>query len=331
MSVWRSLLRGAGRLGAAACVLLAVGGDASVAQGGAQPSFPNRPVQVLVGFPAGGGADLIARAIQNPLGAALGQPIVIRNVTGAGGTIAGQQVATGNPDGHLAILAPLGAGGVFLPHVRTIPYDLDALRPVCAVYDGPGTLMVAPDSPIRRVPDLIRLARERPGTLNYGSPGPGSPAHVVMAGFTRALGIEMEHVPFRGSADIAMAMRAGQVQVFADAYNIAVQLDLRPIAVFRREPLPMAPELEPMRDHGYDLEFSIHGGIFIPRGASEAVYARWQVACRAAVEAPESLEAFRRMAVLPMFLEGAAYAERLKREHVAVGEIVRAAGVQRQD
>lgn len=297
----------------------------------AQQPFPNRPVQVLVGFPAGGGADLIARAIQAPLGAALGQGVVVRNVTGAGGTIAGQQVATGAPDGHLAILAPLGAGGVFLPHVRSVPYRLDDLRPVCAVYDGPGTLMVAPDSPIRTPADLIRMARERPGALNYGSPGPGSPAHVVMAGFARALGLEMEHVPFRGSADIALAMRGGQVQLFADAFNIGAQLDLRPIGVFRATPLPLAPEVPLMRDFGYPFEFSIHGGIFVPRGTPEPVFARWQAACRTAVGAAETQEAFRRMAVLPMFLEGADYAERLKREHDAVGEIVRAAGVPRQD
>ncbi len=303
----------------------------AAAQGSQAATFPNRPVQVLVGFPAGGGADLIARAIQNPLGVALRQSVVVRNVTGAGGTIAGQQVATGNPDGHLAILAPLGAGGVFLPHVRSIPYDLDALRPVCGVYDGPGTLMVAPDSPIRSVQDLIRMAQERPGALNYGSPGPGSPAHVVMAGFTRAVGIQMEHVPFRGSADIALAMRAGQVQVFTDAFNIAAQLDLRPLVVFRREPLPLAPELPVMRQYGYDFEFSIHGGIFVPRGVPEPIFSRWQDACRQAVAAPEAQEAFRRMAVLPMFMEGASYAEKLRRDHVAVGEIVRVAGVPRQD
>lgn len=331
MSIWRLLRRRAGVLGAAAAVLLLAGGTGNAAAQAQQAPFPNRPVQVLIGFPAGGGADLIARAIQAQLGVALGQQIVVRNVTGAGGTIAGQQVATGNPDGHLAILAPLGAGGVFLPHVRSIPYDLEALRPVCGVYDGPGTLMVAPDSPIRSVHDLIRMARERPGALNYGSPGPGSPAHVVMAGFTRAVGIEMEHVPFRGSADIALAMRAGQVQVFTDAFNIASQLDLRPLAVFRREPLPLAPELPLMREFGYDFEFSIHGGIFVPRGVPEPVFARWQAACRTAVEAPESRDAFRRMAVLPMFMEGAAYAEKLRRDHQSVGEIVRAAGVPRQD
>lgn len=327
MQAWPWLGRRLALLAAGAALLLGTG--EALAQ--AAPPFPSRPVQMLVGFPAGGGADLIARAIQGPLGQALGQPIVVRNVTGAGGTIAGQQVATGHPDGHLVILAPLGAGGVFLPHVRSIPYDLEALRPVCGVYDGPGTLMVAPDSPIRSIPDLIRMARERPGALNYGSPGPGSPAHVVMAGFTRAVGIAMEHVPFRGSADIALAMRAGQVQVFADAFNIAAQLDLRPVAVFRREPLPLAPELPLMRDFGYDFEFSIHGGIFVPRGVAAPVFERWQEACRAAVAAPETQEAFRRMAVLPMYLDGAAYAGKLRREHAAVGEIVRAAGVPRQD
>ena len=86
-----------------------------------------------------------------------------------------------------------------------------------------------------------------------------------------------------------------------------------------------------MREHGYDFEFSIHGRIFLPRGVSEPVFARWEAACRAAVDAPETREAFRRMAVLPMFLEGAAYAEKLRRDDLAVGEIVRAAGVPRQD
>lgn len=300
------------------------------AQAPAAP-FPSRPVQLLIGFPAGGGADLIARGIQNTLAEKLGQSVVVRNVTGAGGTIASQQVANAPPDGHVALFAPLGGGTVYTAHVLTLPFAPDALRPVCAVYDGPGTLMVAPTSPYRTLDDLVRAARERPGTINYGSPGAGSPAHLAMAGFTRALNLQMEHVPFRGSADIALAMRADQVQIFADAFNIATQLELRPLAVFRAEPLAMAPELPLVRSVGYDFQFSIHGGVFVPRATPEAVVRRWEDACRATMQAPDALVALERMRVLPNFKPGAEYGEFMRREHEAVGAIVRAVGIQRQD
>jgi len=312
----------------AAATLLALATDLQ-----AQPvqGFPSRPIQMLIGFPAGGGADLIARSLQSAFQAQLGQPIVIRNVTGAGGTIASNQVTQAAPDGHFVLFAPLGGGTVYTPHVLSIPFPRDALRPVCAVYDGPGTLMVAPDSPLRNIEDLVRAARARPGTINYGSPGAGSPAHVAMAGFARALNLDMEHVPFRGSADIALAMRAGHVQLFADAFNIATQLELRPIAVFTPTPLSMAPELPLMRSVGYEFGFSIHGGIFVPRGTAEPIIQRWEAACQAVLQSPEALAALARMRVVPNFQPGATYASFLEREHVQVGEIIRAAGIQRQD
>ncbi len=295
------------------------------------PSFPSRPIQMLIGFPAGGGADLIARSLQNTFQAQLGQPLVIRNVTGAGGTIASNQVAQAQPDGHIVLFAPLGGGTVYMPHVLPIPFARDALRPVCAVYDGPGTLMVATDSPFRTPQEAIAAIRARPGTLNYGTPGAGSPAHIAMAGLARALNLDIEHVPFRGSADIALAMRAGQVHFFADAFNIATQLELRPIAVFTRERLAMAPELPLMRDLGYDFQFSIHGGIFVPRATPEPIVQRWEAACRATLQQPEALTALERMRVLPNFQTGADYAAFLEREHQQVGRIVREAGIPRQD
>ena len=312
----------------AACLVAFAGFLLPVA---AQESYPARPVHMLVGFPAGGGADLVARGMQSALAGALGQPIVIRNVTGAGGTIAGQQVASAVPDGYLAILAPLGAGSVYLPHVRSIPYALDALRPVCGVYDGPGTLMVAKDSPFHTVDDVIRIAREKPSQLNYASVGSGSPAHVIMTGFNKALGLQMVHVSYRGSADIAVAMRTGQVHFFADAFNIAAQLDLRPIALFRSEPLAEAPQLPLMRNHGFPVEFSIHGGIFVPKATPDAVVERLQRACRDAVAAAETRTHFERMKVVSMYMPGADYAEKLRRESLAVGNIVRESGIPRQD
>lgn len=297
----------------------------------AQPAFPSRPVQMLIGFPAGGGADLIARSLQATFQAQLGQPVIIRNVTGAGGTIASNQVVQAAPDGHFVLFAPLGGGTVYMPHVLAIPFARDALRPVCAVYDGPGTLMVAPDSPFRTIQDVVRAARARPGTINYGSPGAGSPAHIAMAGLAKALNLDMEHVPFRGSADIALAMRAGTVQLFADAFNIATQLELRPIAVFTPQPLAMAPELPLMREVGYEFGFSIHGGIFVPRATPEAIVQRWEAACQAVLANPEALAALARMRVLPNFQPGPAYAAFMEREFAQVAEIVRAAGIPRQD
>ncbi len=315
------------RRGLAALAVLAAG--PALAQPAAP--FPSRPVQMLIGFPPGGGADLIARSLQNTFQAQLGQPLVIRNVTGAGGTIASNQVAQAQPDGHVVLFAPLGGGTVYMPHVLPIPFARDALRPVCAVYDGPGTLMVATDSPFRTPQEVIAAARARPGVINYGTPGAGSPAHIAMAGLTRAMNLDIEHVPFRGSADIALAMRAGQVHLFADAFNIATQLELRPIAVFTRTPLAMAPELPLMRDLGYDFEFSIHGGIFVPKATPEAVVQRWEAACRAVLQDREALAALSRMRVLPNFQTGADYAAFMEREYAQVGEIVRAAGIPRQD
>lgn len=298
----------------------------------AQPAWaPSRPVQMLIGFPAGGGADLIARALQQTFQAQLGQPVVVRNVTGAGGTIASNQVVQSPPDGHVVLFAPLGGGTVYMPHVLPIPFAMDALRPVCAVYDGPGTLMVAPNSRFRTPAEVIAAARARPGSVSYGTPGAGSPAHIAMAGLEKALGIEMLHVPFRGSADIALAMRAGQVDLFADAFNIATQLELRPIAVFTERPLEMAPELPLMRGEGYNFGFSIHGGIFVPRTTPEPIVQRWEAACRATLADPEALAALARMRVLPNFRTGADYAGFLAREHAEVGRIVREAGIPRQD
>src|SRR5689334_1745775 len=199
---------------AAALLVAAALVPAQAASTGSVPAYPAKPVRIVVPYPPGGGNDIVVRAIGPKLAERLGQPVVIDNRGGATGIIGTETVAHSAPDGY-TLLSHTNAGLVILPHVNPrLPYDpVRDFVPITLAASQPYMLVVHPKLPVTTVAQLIALAKSRPGTLNYSTSGIGSSTHMASVLFCRMAGVNMVHVPYKGSGAAVADLIAGQVQV----------------------------------------------------------------------------------------------------------------------
>ncbi len=177
-------------------------------------TYPDRAVRVIVPFAAGGGSDTVGRAIAQKLQDKFGQPFVVENRTGAGGSIGANQVAKAAPDGYTLLLGSSSEISQY-PNVKAdIPYNsVKDFAPIAAVATVPLALAVKQDLPVKSVAEIIDYAKKNPGKLNYGSAGPGSTTHLAVALFTSMTGTDMTHVPYKGSAPVITDLLAGTLDL----------------------------------------------------------------------------------------------------------------------
>ena len=216
----------------------------------AQEPWPSRPVAVLGGFPNGAGTDIYARRLAEPLGRALGVPVVVDNRTGAGGNIASDLVAKARPDGYLFLLATAGTHAINASLYRNLPFDpVRDVTHVALLGDVPNVVLVSPERrpQYRTCTDLLAAAQARPGALNYGSTGNGASTHLAGAQFSVAAGIELTHVPYRGQPGAMAALLAGDTDVFFNQSGPSIgavqQGQARALAVTTRARLPALPDV----------------------------------------------------------------------------------------
>jgi tripartite-type tricarboxylate transporter receptor subunit TctC len=249
-------------------VLLAL----SMALGGgavAQP-YPSKPIRLLVGFAPGGAADFVARAFQEPLMRALGQPIVVDNRPGAGSSIAAEQAAKSAPDGYTVLIASPSSvlvNPVLSPRPGFQP--LRDLAPVTKVTSSPLVIAVNPGLNVGSLRELIDYAKRNPGKLNYATSGSGAAPHFAAVLFMRLAGVDMVHVPFKGGAPAVQSVLAGDTQLsFATPPSVLPLVHagrLRALAVTARDRTPLVPNVPGMAEAGLpDYEISFWYGFFVP-------------------------------------------------------------------
>ncbi len=275
---------------ALSCLVAAM---AVVLSHGAQAqAYPVRPITMIVSFPAGGGADVMARLIAPKMGEVLGQSVVIENRGGAGGQVGAGLVARAQPDGY-TILLDASSFVINQGLYPSLPYDPErAFQPIGVIASFPHVLVVSPGFAANSTADLIRLAKERPGGLSYASSGIGSAQHLAAASFLGRAGISMNHVPYRGGGPAMNDVMGGHVPMFFA--NIASGLGnitggkLRPLAIADTKRSPALPDVATLDELG------IRGGavyewngVFAPAGTPPAVMARLEAAFEAALQAPE--------------------------------------------
>ncbi|WP_198370433.1 Bug family tripartite tricarboxylate transporter substrate binding protein [Roseomonas rosulenta] len=253
-------------------------------------------VQMIVNFAAGGPTDIVARMMQNEMGAALGQPVVVRNVAGAGGTIGTAEVARARPDGQTILFSPVGPIAI-QPHFRRgLGYGLENLVAICQVADSPVVMMTPRTSGLRTVADVVARARAQGQGFPFASTGAGSIPHISNVAFMRLANIEMNHIPYRGSGEVMLAFQQGQVQLFTDQTLLIRQYELHPIAFLTERRNPDFPDTPTMREAGYDLVYTIWSGLYAPAGTPEAAMARLEAACERAIRNPEVVAGMARVA-----------------------------------
>lgn len=259
----------------------------------AQP-YPSKPIRLVVGFPPGGAADFVSRAFQEPLGKALGQPIVVDNRPGAGSSIAAEHVAKSAPDGYTVLIASPSSilvNPVITPKAGFQP--LKDLVPVSKVSSSPLILAVNPAVPASSVKELIAHAKQNPGKLNFATSGNGSAPHLAAVLFVRLAAVDMVHVPYKGGAPAVQSVLAGDTQLsFATPPSVLPLVQagrLRALAITSHAATPLIPGVPGMAEAGLpDYEIGFWYGFFVPAGTAPDIVRRLFEATSQVVKAPET-------------------------------------------
>ena len=259
----------------------------------AQP-YPSKPIRLVVGFPPGGAADFVSRAFQEPLGRALGQPIVVENRPGAGSSIAAEHVAKSAPDGYTVLIA--SPSSILVNPIITPKAGFQPLKDLIAVSkvsSSPLILAVNPALPAASVRELIAHAKQNPGKLNFATSGNGSAPHLAAVLFVRLAGVDMVHVPYKGGAPAVQSVLAGDTQLsFATPPSVLPLVQagrLRALATTSRNATPLIPGVPGMGEAGLpDYEIGFWYGFFVPAGTPQDIVRRLFEATSQVLKAPET-------------------------------------------
>ena len=257
----------------------------------AQAAWPTHALTMIVPFPPGGLADLVARPVAEALARELGQPVVIENKAGAGGGIGMGQAAKARPDGYTVLLAlssltVIPEADVLLG--RTPLFNLTDLRPLARFTADPTVLVVRADAPWPNLQAFIDDAKKRPGAINYGSSGNYGTMHVPMEILSQVAGVKMSHIPYTGAGPAVVALLGGQIDAVSSGPATVLQHikagKLRALGHWGNRPLLALPEVPSLKDAGLPVEYAQWSGLFIPAATPEPIAQRLRVAARVAAQ-----------------------------------------------
>ena len=288
------------RRGFAAIALSALGLPA-VAQPGALPAGP---ITLVVGWPAGGPSDNVARLTAQRMAEALGQSIVIDNKGGAGGNIGSDAAARARPDGSTIMLATATSHGLNSALYAKLNHDpIKDFAPIGMITTSPSVMLVPTDSPFRSVADLLKAAQAQPGKLNYGSGGVGSSQHLAGANFQRISGADITHIPYKGTAPAMTDLMAGRVDfvLTTGAMSFIHSGKLRPLAVAARQRLPALPDVPTFEEAGVKGFYTDSWyGLVAPAGTPRPALDKLNAALATALRNPEVQKQFLDQGSLPV-------------------------------
>ncbi|WP_241123189.1 Bug family tripartite tricarboxylate transporter substrate binding protein [Achromobacter xylosoxidans] len=260
---------------------------------GAQSNYPDRPIRLIVPFPPGGTSDVVGRIFAEALGRQIGQPVVVENRGGAGGTVGSRAVASAPADGYTLLLGTSSTNGTNSAVYKNLPYDaVKDFTPVTQIIRVPGVIVVNKDFPAKDYASFVALIKGAPGKYSYASSGNGGATHMAMEYYKSLSGLDMMHVPYRGTGPALNDVIAGQVPILWDtaASSMAhIQSgSLRAIVVAARKRLPQLPDVPTFAEVGlptYDAE--MWNGLLAPAGLPAPILAKLGEASRRALADPE--------------------------------------------
>ena len=235
----------------------------------AAPGYPNKPVKIVVPFAAGGGTDIVARAIADKLGQTIGQPVVVINTPGAAGTIGAASVARAAPDGYTLLVWHIGMiSSAYV--VKPLPYDPQRdFTPIGQISSASNLIAVNPELPVKNLQELIGLAKAKPGSLNYGSSGVGGADHLAAELLSQVAKIKTVHVPYKGGGPAMVGAVGGEVQFVTGTASQVMPMvkagRLRGLAVMQKQRLTSLPDVPTVAEAGFpDLEYKTWFGLWGP-------------------------------------------------------------------
>jgi tripartite-type tricarboxylate transporter receptor subunit TctC len=305
---------------------------ASTAALAAQAGFPDKPLKIVIGFPAGGPLDQHARLLTDKLQAVLGQPVLVDYKPGAGGSVGADFVAKSPADGYTLMLANTGVAVINGALYTKLPYNtLRDFTPVARTAMQPLALLVTPKLPVNDLKQFVDYARARPGQINYGSAGNGGISHLVPEMFKSATGLFMVHIPYRGSAPAFTDLMGGQVQFMAEsipqAANYHKQGKVRALAVTSAARNPALPDVPTVIEAGIK-GFEVVGfyGFLVPAGTPKDVVAKLSDAFQQVLTSADVRERMVSQGADPAFLGSEDFAKFLAAETPRWEKAVKASG-----
>ena len=245
----------------------------------AAQTYPDHVIRLIVPFPPGGGNDTLGRLVAQRLSSTLGQQVIVDNRVGAGGNLGTELAARAKPDGYMLTLGFV-ANMAMTPSLGKVNYDpLTSFAPISMVAQGYQILSVNPSFPAQSVAELIALAKAKPGVLNYGSGGSGSPLHLVGELFKLRTGTDIQHIPYKGSPQATAAVLAGETEMVFGSVVATLPFvktgKLRALAVTSPKRIAAAPDVPTLNELGYPgIEASSWYGLYAPAGTPPAIIAR---------------------------------------------------------
>jgi tripartite-type tricarboxylate transporter receptor subunit TctC len=294
--------------------------------------YPTRPITLIVPYAAGGGNDVMARIVADKMGAALGQPIVVENRGGAGGSIATRAVAHAAADGYTLGLGGTGTLAIDPSLYPNVVYDpRKDFAPIGLIATSALVVLVHPSVPAKAVSELIALAKQEPGKLAFASAGVGSGIHLGAELFASMAGIKLTHIPYKGSAPALTDLLGGHVQIYFSSLPPAIGLvqdgKVRALAVTGPERSKIFPALPTVSESGLPGYAAVlHYGIVAPAGTPKPVVAKLAAALRAAIASPDVASKIATDGAEIMGMTPEEYAADIDREEAKWSEVVRRSG-----
>lgn len=294
-------------------------------------SYPDRPVRFIAGYPPGSASDTLARILAQKMTEAWGQQVIVDNRPGAAGNIAAEATAKAPADGYTILLVATNHAIVSSLYRKLPFHPIDDFAPVTHVSNAPAILVVHPSLPVKSVTDFVKLAKARPGQLNYGSSGNGASPHLVMELLKATSGIDLVHVPYKGIPPALTDLLAGQIQAMFSTMAPAMPLvragRLRALAVSSQERSPAAPDVPAMSESIPGFAAASWQGVLVPAGTPAAVVAKVNETILRVIKIPDVHRRLIDAGYLPVGSTSAEFAAFIQSEMTKWAKVVKAAGV----
>lgn len=294
----------------------------------AQQNFPNRDVELVVPYSAGGSVDAMARVFSKAFSDALGGAgVVVQNRDGAGGVIGVNAVVTSQPDGHTVLFSP-STPLTQVPFLTgTVPYKMSDLHPVCQLFENPFVIAVRDESPLKSIKQLLDEARAAPGTISYGHAGIGSVPQLATASLAKATGVEFNDVAFRGDAMAIPQVLGGHVDFGALGASTVSGKNMRVLAALGDSRLDAFPDAPSATELGVTHPIIARNGLYVSSKAPAAAREKLEAACKTATESEAFLKAAKAQHQQVKYMDAAAFSKQLAVDYEANGKLIESLGL----
>jgi len=307
----------------------------ALAAGSALAQYPNRPIKLIVPFPPAGATDIVGRIVAQKLGERLGQSVVVENKPGAGGSIGSDIIAKSAPDGYTLLMATSSTHSIG-PSLQKLPYDpIKDFAAITHVANVPNVLVVSPTLPVKDVKEFVALAKSKPGQLNFASSGVGTIVHLNGELFKMITGIDLQHIPYKGTALSIPDVANGNIAMLFDSLASVMphvrSNKVKPIAVNAPGRSPLLPEVPTFAEIGM-TEYDTYTwfGMFAPAGTPPAIVTRVQAEVVAALSAPDLRERFSQVGAEAVGSTPQQFTARVLADTAKWARVIKAANVQLQ-